>query len=297
MIGRFYTICAALAFVYAGPSFAQERFDSPDAAAEAVIQAAGAHDTAKLSALFGPSAKNILTCGNAEQDRSEQTEFATEAQAKHRIQVSQADPNRAVLSIGDDDWPFPVPIVRANGKWSFDASAAPVEMRARRIGTDELDAEEICRGYVEAQRNYASEYRDKNGMLQYAQHIMSTPGHHDGLYWEGAAQPLVPARFAQAAWDGGGNTGLKPYHGYYFKVLEAQGPDAPGGAHSYVFKNKLIGGFGLVAWPAEYGVSGIHTFIVNQTGQIYQKDIPPVSAKVGSPITRYDPDNSWQPVE
>ena len=297
MICRLCTICAALAFACAAPSIAQERFDSADAAAQAVIDAADAHDSARLSAIFGPRAKETLTSGDAAQDRAEQTEFARLARTKHRLEISPMNPNRAILAIGDEDWPFPVPIVRTKGKWSFDATETPVEMRARRIGTHELDAIEICHGYVEAQLQYASEDRDKDGMLEYAPHLMSTPGRHDGLYWAGAAEPLVPAGLAQAAWDGARQGRAKPYHGYYFRVLDGQGSHAPGRAHNYVVKNKLIGGFGLVAWPSEYGVTGIHTFIVNQNGVVYQKDIAPVPGKPAPPMTRFDPDDSWQPVD
>jgi hypothetical protein len=207
------------------------------------------------------------------------------------------NPNRAVLSIGDVDWPFPVPIVRTNGKWSFDASATPVEMHARRIGSDELDAIEICHGYVDAQEKYASEDRSKNGMLVYASRLMSTPGRQDGLYWKSQDQPLVPEGLARATWDGPQKGNAKPYHGYYFRVLVGQGSNAPGGEHNYVFKNMLVGGFGLVAWPAEYGVTGIHTFIVNQNGVVYQKDIEPPPGKPPVPISRFDPDPSWQRVE
>jgi hypothetical protein len=161
-------------------------------------------------------------------------------------------------------------------------------MHARRIGANELDAIEISHGYVEAQMKYASEDRDKDGMLEYAPRLMSTAGHHDGLYWEGEGEPLVPEGFAHAD--------SKPYHGYYFRILKAQGPDAPGGAHNYGVKEKLVGGFGLVAWPAQYGVTGVHTFIVNQNGVVYEKDIAPVAGKTPT-ITRFDPDHSWQPVD
>ncbi|HXM42600.1 MAG TPA: DUF2950 domain-containing protein [Bryobacteraceae bacterium] len=297
MTGRLLTICAALALASAAASNAQERFDSPDAAVQAVVDAADAHDSARLSAIFGPGAKEILTSGTAAQDSAEQAEFAHLARAKHRLEISPMNPNRAILAVGDEDWPFPVPLVRTNGKWSFDASETPVEMHARRVGTHELDAIEICHAYVEAQQKYASEDRDKDGMLEYAPHLMSGPGRQDGLYWEGASEPLVPAGFAQAAWEGTQKGHAKPYHGYYFRVLDGQGSHAPGGAHNYVVKNKLIGGFGLVAWPAEYGVTGIHTFIVNQDGVVYEKDIAPVPAKPAPPITRFDPDESWQPVD
>jgi hypothetical protein len=245
MTSRLCTICAALAITCAAPSIAQERFESAEAAAQAVIDAADNHDSARLSAIFGPRGKDVLTSGDAAQDRAEQTEFARLARARHRLEIPPMNPNRVVLAIGDEDWPFPVPIVRTNGKWSFDASETPVEMRARRIGADELDAIEICYGYVEAQRKFAAEDRDKDGMLKYAPRLMSAPGRHDGLYWEGASDPLVPEGFARAAWNGASKSGAKPYHGYYFRVLEGQGSNAPGGAHNYFVKNKLIGGFGL----------------------------------------------------
>jgi len=297
MTSRLYAIFAVMAIAGAAPLIAQERFDSSEAAAQALIDAVDHHDTARLSAIFGPQAKGILTSGDAAQDRAEQDEFARLARAQHRVEISPISQNRAIVAIGDEDWPFPVPIVRTNGKWSFDSSETPVELRARRIGTHELDAIEICHGYVEAQMKYASEVRDKDGMLEYAPHLMSTPGHHDGLYWEGESQPLVPQGLAQAAWDGVQKGQAKPYHGYYFRVLNGQGPNAPGGAHNYFAKDKLIGGFGLVAWPAEYGVTGIHTFIVNQDGVVYQKDIALVPGKPSAPITRFDADHSWQPVE
>jgi hypothetical protein len=297
MTSRVFTICAVLAFASAATSKAQESFDSAEAAVQAVIDAADAHDAARLSAIFGPGAKEILTSGTAAQDRAEQTEFAKLARTKHRFEVSLMNPNRAVLAVGDEDWPFPVPLVRTNGKWSFDASETPVEMHARRIGTHELDAIEICHAYVEAQQKYASEDRDEDGMLEYAPRLMSTPGRQDGLYWEGAGEPLVPAAFAHAAWEGPQKANAKPYHGYYFRILVGQGPHAPGGAHNYAVKNKLIGGFGLVAWPAQYGVTGIHTFIVNQDGVVYEKDIAPVPGKPAAPITRFDPDDSWNPVD
>jgi hypothetical protein len=292
-------LCAIFAAVIAiaAPAFAQQRFDTPEAAVDAIIDAADSHDSARLTAIMGPQASGILTSGNPAQDRDEQSEFARLARAKHRLEISPMNPNRAVLAIGDEDWPFPVPLVRVNGKWSFDASETPVEMRARHIGADELDAIEICHGYVEAQKQYASEDRDKDGMLEYAPHLASSPGRHDGLYWESAADPLIPEGFARAAWNGLRKGNAKPYHGYYFRVLDGQGPNAPGGAHNYLVKDKLIGGFGLVAWPAQYGVTGIHTFIVNQDGVVYEKDIAPDPAKPLVPITRFDPDPSWEPAE
>lgn len=280
----------------AATALAQEHFDSPEAAAQAVIDAAARHDAARLAAIFGPSAKEILTSGNAGQDQAEQSEFARLAQQKHQLEPSPMNPNRVILAIGEEDWPFPVPLARRDGKWSFDASQAPSEMRARRIGTDELDVIEVCRGFVQAQRKYASQDRDKDGLLEYAAHLRSTPGHHDGLYWE-SSDPLIPEAFAKAAWEGTQRGNAQPYHGYFFRILDAQAPDARGGAHAYRLKNRLIGGFALVAWPAEYEVTGIHTFIVNQDGTVYQKDIPPPPGRGGIPISVFNPDHSWDPVE
>jgi hypothetical protein len=286
----------AILFALAAPVLAQERFDSADAAVQAVIDGAEKHDTARLTAIFGPNGKALLTSGNPEQDRAEQSEFSRLAREKHQLTADPMNPNRMILVIGDEDWPFPVPIVKANGKWSFDPSEARVEMQARRIGTHELDAIEICSGYVEAQRKYASVDYDKDGILEYAPHMMSTPGKKDGLYWEGTDEPLVPHGLAEATWEGQKKP-AKPYHGYYFRILEGQGPHAPGGEHGYRAKNKLMGGFGLVAWPAEYGVTGIHTFIVNQDGVVYEKDIAPAPGGAAPAITRYDPDPSWSPVD
>ncbi len=296
MISRLCIFCAA-AIASAAPSIAQEQFDSAEAAAQAIIEAAGNHDSARLSAIIGPQAPGILTSGNPAQDKAEQSEFARLAHDRHKLEISPMNPNRMVLAMGDEDWPFPVPICRVNGKWSFDASQTPVEMQARRIGAHELDAIEICHGYVEAQMKYASEDRDKDGMLEYSARLMSQPGGREGLYAEGASQPLIPAGLARSEWNGSQKGQAQPYHGYYFRVLDGQGPYAPGGAHNYAFKGKMIGGFGLVAWPAEYGATGIHTFIVNQDGVVYQKDIPPVAGNPPAPITRFDPDPSWEPVD
>jgi len=287
------TTYIAAVFALAAPAIAQELFDSPDAAAQAVIDAAEKHDAARLSALFGPQGNAILSSGKPDQDRAEQEEFAKLAREKHRLITDARDSGRVILSIGDQDWPFPVPIVRTKGKWRFDCSETRMEMRARRIGTDELDAVEICAGFVDAERKYASVDHDKNGMLQYASHMMSTGDRRDGLYWAGE-NALVPRGLVDATWDGQ-KKATKPYHGYYFRILYSQGPHAPGGEHNYLVKSKLMGGFALVAWPAEYGMSGIHTFIVNQDGMIYQNDIAP--AAEGAPVTRYDPDPSWTGVD
>ena len=275
-------------------------FDSAEAAAQALMDAAEKDDVAGLSALFGPTDKAVLSSGDPEQDKKERAEFARLARNKHQLEPDPMNAAVMILSIGSEDWPFPVPIVRNKDKWCFDASQGAVEMRARRIGAHELDAIEICAGYVEAQMEYAAQERDNHKMLVYAQRIVSTKGFHDGLYWDGDSESLVPKGFAEAAVETGRADAakLKPYHGYYFRVLKAQGPNAEEGQHNYIVKDSMIGGFGLVAFPAHYGVSGIHTFIVNQDGAIYEKDLGnPPSGASSTTVTRYDPDKSWTRVE
>jgi hypothetical protein len=267
------------------PARAQERFETPEAAVEALLNAVDAHDAARLAAMFGPQGNAILSSGSLAQDRAEQTEFSQLARAKHQLEADRRNAARMILAIGDEDWPFPVPLVRREGKWSFDPSQSAVEMEARRIGTHELDAIEICAGFVESQRRYASEDRDKDGLLKYALHVSNA-----------ASELQLPPEFLQALWDGQ-KRASRPYHGYYFRVLDRQGPHALGGAHSYRVKDKLLGGFGLVAWPAQYGVTGIHTFLVNQDGVVYEKDIAPAPGGAMAPIAEFDPDPSWRPVE
>lgn len=283
------TTYVAMVFALTTPVFAQQRFDSVDAATQALIDGAEQHDRARLAAIFGPRGTSILTSGNAAQDWAEQSEFSQLASTKHQLIIDPRNSNRVILSIGDKDWPFPVPIVRSDGKWSFDASEARMEMEARRIGAHELDAIEICAGYVEAQQKYASANHDTDGVFQYASHMTGAADGRGGLV------PLMPKGLADATWDGQKNA-LTPYHGYFFRILDRQGTHARGGAHNFRVKNKLMGGFGLVAWPAHYGVTGILTFIVNQDGEIYQKDIAPLPGAAPIPITRYDPDPTWKSV-
>lgn len=287
---------AALLLVLAVPAVAQLRFPTSEAAAQALVEAAERHDSARLAAILGPQAGAVLTSGNPAQDSAEQSEFARLARAKYQVLPDSRSANRALLSIGEEDWPFPVPIVRSKGQWSFDASETLAEMQARRIGTDELDVIEICAGYVEAQRKFASAVRDKDGLPKYASHALSAPGQRDGLYWEGGGEPLVPSGFAKAVWDPR-NPNPKPYHGYFFRILDGQGPHAPGGAHTYRWKDRLMGGFGLLAWPSEYGMTGVQTFIVNQDGVIYGRDIAPAPGVSAPAVPRYDPDPSWQPAD
>jgi hypothetical protein len=269
-------------------------FDTPEEAAQALIAAAEKNDTSELLALLGPNGKALLTSGNPQQDEKERAEFVRLARGKHRLEPDPMNKNKVFVDVGSEDWPFPAPVVRsANGKWAFDASRGAMEVRARRVGANELDAIEICAGYVQAQKQYAMQDHDRDGLLEYASRIQSSSGTHDGLYWDGP-KPLVPKAFAQAEVEKA-TSKAKPYHGYYFRVLKAQGPSSPGGEHNYLVKNgkeiALIGGFGLVAWPAQYGASGIHTFIVSADGVVFEKDLK------GAPVDVFDPDASWHRVQ
>jgi hypothetical protein len=283
----------------AAPQAAQEpTFGTAQEAAQALIDAAARNDDAAILKLFGPAGKDIVESGDAAEDKRMRDDFTARAQAKMRIEPEPGNPNRATLIVGDNDWPFPVPLVRKNGQWHFDAALGRTEILARRIGRNELTAIDICRGYVEAQMEYAAHDRNATGVLAYAQKIVSSPGKKDGLYWEGEPNNLVPKSFADAAavMLAAGKQPV-PYHGYYVHILKAQGPDAPGGAMDYVVKGQMIGGFALVAWPAEYGVSGIKTFLVSHDSTVYEKDLGPTTAMIARAMLRFNPDKTWKAVE
>jgi hypothetical protein len=236
--------------------------------------------------------------GDTAEDSQGRAAFAKRAAEHLGIEQDQGNPNRATLIAGANEWPFPVPLVLSNGQWHFDAAQGRVEILARRVGRNEMNAIEVCRGYVEAQMQYATQDHDRDGLLEYAQKIIASPGKKDGLYWEGEPDNLVPKSFADAAAAllSAGKKAV-PYHGYYFHILRAQGPDAQGGALDYVVKGKMIGGFALVAWPAEYAVSGVKTFVVNHHGVVYAKDLGANTAAVARQMTRFNPDKNWKPVE
>jgi hypothetical protein len=291
-------LAVAAALLQAAPAESQRTFATPQEAIQATIDAAERNDAAALLQLFGPDGKDILESGDPVQDKESRAEFARSAREKLEIEQDPANPDRVTFAVGEQDWPFPVPVVRQNGKWRLDPVSGRLEILARRIGRNELNAMEVCRGYVEAQLEYAAQDRDGGGLLKYAQKIVSSPGKQDGLYREGAPQNLVSKAFAEAAAtnaEGGGKAA--PYHGYYFRVLKAQGPDADGGAFNYVVKDKMIGGFALIAWPAEYGVSGIGSFIINHQGVVREKDLGAGTATLVRQITRFNPDKSWRRVE
>jgi hypothetical protein len=290
-------LLAALCLLKAAPQ-AIETFATPQEAAQALVNAAEQNDTAAMLKLFGPGGKDIVQSGDAADDKAARAAFAARARAKLQVEPDKDNPNRAIIVAGDQNWPLPVPLIRKNGRWYFDAAVGRVEILARRVGRNELAAIDVCRGYVEAQMEYASRDRDANGVLEYAQHIISVPGKKDGLYYEGESESLVPKSFADAAaviLQGQGKKPV-PYHGYFFHILKAQGPDAQGGAMDYVVKGAMIGGFAMVAWPAEYGVSGIQTLIVNHQGIVYEKDLGPQTATQARAVTRFNPDKTWKPV-
>jgi hypothetical protein len=298
VIGPVIFICLAAAGLFAAPQTATKkapavataqgatRFDSPQQAVDALLAAAQQFDVVALEQIFGPDGQDIVFSGEVVRDRTRATEFAGKASEKKGVSVDPKNANRAYLVVGNEDWPFPVPIVKVGEKWAFDAAAGRQEILYRRIGANELDAIQICHTYVNAQHEYALLKRDGYFVNQYAQRIISTPGKQDGLAWQNA----------DGSWGGplgeeiahvigmGYSVKSEPYHGYFFKVLKGQGPSAPLGEMDFVVKDVMIGGFALVAAPAEYGVTGLKTFIVSHDGVVFEN------------MVRYDPDKTWTPV-
>jgi len=271
-------------------------FDSPQQAADALVNAAEKFDEDALEQIFGPDGDDIVFSGEYAQDREHATDFAAQAREKKSISVDKSG-NRAFLLVGNEDWPFPVPLVKRGTKWFFDAKAGQQELLYRRIGSNELDAIQICRGYVDAQYDYAYKYRDEYSVNQYAQRIVSTPGKQDGLAWQnsdGTWGGPVGEKIALAI-EKGYSSG-EPYHGYFFKILKGQGPAAPLGEMDFLVQGVMIGGFALVAAPAEYGVTGVRTFIVSDDGVVYDKDLGPNTLGEFKKMELFNPDKSWNPV-
>jgi len=274
-------------------------FDSPQQAADALVNAAGQFDTTALTEIFGPEGDNIVFTGDTVQDRQRATDFASEAREKKSVSVEPKNGARAFLLVGNEDWPFPVPIVKKGSKWFFDSKAGKQELLNRRIGANELDAISICHGYVEAQEEYAMQKREGYQVAQYAQRIISTPGKQDGLTWrndDGTVGGPIGEKIAQAIAQGYSSK-EEPYHGYFFKVLKGQGPAAPLGQLDYVIEGAMIGGFALVAAPAEYRVTGVKTFIVSNDGVVYEKDLGPGTLDAFKKMERFNPDKTWTPVQ
>jgi hypothetical protein len=271
-------------------------FPTAEAAASALIHAASTFDEPALAAMFGPDGKDLVSTEDTVRDKSYALAFASLAHEGHAVVVSPEHPGRATLQVGRERWPLPVPLVRVGGKWYFDVRTGHDEILFRRVGANELDAIEVCRGFVEAQKDYALDLHDDSRIHQYAQRIISTSGKQDGLYWKNAdgsdGGPISEA-VAKAIEEGYAVQAASAYHGYIFHVLKGQGPAAPLGELDYVIGDAMIGGFALIATPAEYGITGVQTFIVNHSGVVYQKDLGPDSVAVARQITRYNPDKTW----
>lgn len=282
------------------PAISQKTFDTPEEAAQALVRAAQTDDVNALMVLFGDQGGEIIDSGDAVQDRNQRAGFAAKVRQAMKLDKDTGDENRVVILAGQDEDPFAVPLVRKGNRWHFDTGEGRSELLARRIGANELDTIELCEGYVEAQQKYAMEDPAQNGIAMYAERFISSPGKKDGLYWpadsSGTVSP-ISSRITQAAAEGYRKTDEKrvPYHGYFYKILKAQGPHAPGGARDYVQRGLMLGGFALVAWPAEYRASGIKTFLVNQDGVVLEKDLGEKTNSIALDMIAYDPDSTWRP--
>ena len=282
------------------PQPGQKQFDTPKQAADALIQVATNFDPAAAKEILGPDSEDIVASEDPVQDKNRATEFANKAKEKTSVETDKKNPNHAILLVGKDEFPLPIPIVKQSGKWFFDTKVGREEILNRRVGANELNAIEICRGFVEAQHEYAEEKHDDSKVNQYAQRIISTPGKHDGLAWQNPDSTWggpVGEEVAKALEEGYKAERGTPYHGYYFKVLKGQGPDAPMGEMDFVVGGAMIGGFALAAAPAEYRVTGVQTFMVGPDGVVYEKDLGPDTLKAFQSMDRYNPDKSWKETE
>jgi len=278
-------------------SVAPQQYATPEEAAAALVSAAEKYDVASLKAILGSDGRQIIQSGDSVRDRNDAIAFAGQARVQQHIETDSTT-GTAHLIVGPDQWPLPIPLVKRDGKWSFDAATGQEEILRRRIGRNELDAIEVCRGYVEAQRSYALVKHDGARVNQYAQRVISTPGKQDGLAWQaadGTWQGPVGERIARYIAEGYTEKS-PPYHGYYFKILKGQGPAAPLGQMDFLVDSAMIGGFALVAAPAEYLVTGVKTFIVSHTGIVFEKDLGEKTLDQFKAMERYNPDSTWKPV-
>ncbi len=299
-------VCAAFIVAWSMPSMAapaQKLFTTPEDALKKLVEVVKAKDKAALDQILGPSSKDLLS-GDAVQDEAESEAFARHVAEKTSL-VKEND-SKVIIYLGNENWPFPIPLVKKNGQWFFDTEAGKEEILNRRIGEDELTAILVCRTYVKAQREYVLKDWDGDGILAYAQKLRSDPGKKNGLFWRHApGEPVSPLGelVAQARMEGykKGKSVFKeqplPFHGYYFKILTRQGKNAPGDKYDYVIGGNMVGGFALVAFPSNWGKSGVMTFIVNQQGKVYQKNLGPDTLKVAQDVDTYDPDETWTPVK
>lgn len=277
---------------------AQKQFNTPKEAAEALIAAAASFDTNALKEILGPDATDLVSSQDPVSDKNRAEKFAAKAKEKTNVGMDPKKPNQAIVTVGNDDFPLPIPIVKKQNKWVFDTKIGREEVLNRRIGSNELDAIAICHGFVEAQQQYALEKHDDAKVNQYAQKIISTAGKHDGLAWQNA----------DGTWGGPVGQGIakaleqgytqqsqpQPYHGYYFKVLKGQGPAAQMGQMDFVVDGAMIAGFALAAAPAQYRVTGVKTFIVGPNGIVYEKDLGPDTLKTFQEMERYNPEKGWK---
>jgi len=276
----------------------QKSFATPEEACEALILAAERFDVPALKEILGPDGADIVVTEDQVQDRNQLAAFAAQARVKTRVERDPQSPKLASLVVGAEDWPLPIPVVEDRGAWRFDSQAGRQEILNRRIGRNELDAIQLCHEFVEAQHDYASQKHDGALVNQYAQRIISTPGRQDGLAsqapdgtWQGSVGDAV----AQAIADGYTDR-REPYRGYFFKVLKGQGPAAPHGEMDFIIKGAMIGGFALVAAPADYEATGVKTFMVSHDGVVYEKDLGPQTLEQFNAMDRFDPDPTWKPV-
>jgi len=277
-----------------------ENFATPQQAVDALVAAARNTDPKGLLKIFGPAGRDLVSSGDPIADKNADAGFVEHYGKRHEILLDTK--NKATLVLGDEEWPFPIPLVRHAKTWHFDAGAGAQEILNRRVGRNELNAIEVCRSYVVAQRDYAYGQQDMRSPREYARKFVSTPGQHDGLYWavrSGEAESPIGPEMAAARAEGYGGTDQQapaqsqPYHGYFYKILERQGPAAPGGARNYLVDGHMTNGFALLAFPAKYGESGVTSFIVNQDGLVYEKDLGRDTAALAPAIVEFNPDRTW----
>jgi hypothetical protein len=277
--------CAARAEETPAPS--QRVFETPVEAAKVLVAAAKSGENAPLLEIFGTEHRDLISTVDAARDRELRGRFAKAAEERQRLRVN--DDGSVTMVVGYEAWPFPIPLVKTDAGWHFNTNAGILEVVKRRIGENELTAIATLRAYVEAQRQYAAEPRDGTQVRQFAQKLQSSTGKKDGLYW--------PADTSKGDKPSPGGPEIKdsktPYAGYYFKILTAQGAAAPAGSYSYIINNRLIGGFAMIAWPADYGKTGVMTFLVNHYGDVYQKDLGPKTSELAAGMNTYNPDSSW----
>jgi hypothetical protein len=276
----------------------QKEFATPKEAADALVQAAESFDTAALNEILGPDGKDLVNSEDPVRDKEAATKFAAKAKEKMNVGADEKNSNHMIVTVGNDDFPLPIPLVKSKGKWIFDTKAGREEVLNRRVGTNELDAIAICRGFDDAQQEYALVKHDDAKVNQFAQKIISSPGKKDGLAWQnpdGSWAGAIGENVAKAIEQG--YAAGKPYHGYFFKILTKQGPAAPLGEMNFVVDGAMIGGFALAAAPAQYRVTGVKSFMVGANGIVYEKDLGPDTLKVFQAMDQFNPDKTWTPTD